>query len=51
LGKSKNTSYRRYPKDNGSSQYGFAVDVESVKALQALVVLLGGQPRQSLNPD
>lgn len=42
--KVKSTSYRRYPKDNGTSQYGFAVDVESVEALQALVALLGGQP-------
>lgn len=42
--KVKSTSYRRYPKDNGTSQYGFAADVESVEALQALVALLGGQP-------
>ncbi|SCA28586.1 MULTISPECIES: hypothetical protein [Klebsiella] len=42
--KVKSTSYRRYPKDNGTSQYGFAADVESVEALQALVTLLGGQP-------
>ncbi|EMH4163346.1 AAA family ATPase [Pluralibacter gergoviae] len=42
--KVQSTSYRHYSKDNGSSQYGFAADVESVEALQALVVLLGGQP-------
>jgi 5-methylcytosine-specific restriction protein B len=45
--KVKSTSYRRYPKDNGTSQYGFAADVESVEALQALVVLLGAQPFES----
>lgn len=42
--KVKSTSYRRYPKDNGTSQYGFDADVESVEALQALVALLGGTP-------
>lgn len=31
--KVKSTSYRRYPKDNGTSQYGFDADVESVEAL------------------
>ncbi|ELY5937745.1 AAA family ATPase [Cronobacter malonaticus] len=42
--KVKSTSYRHYPKDNGTSQYGFAADVETVEALHALVDLLGGQP-------
>lgn len=48
--KVKSTSYRRYPKDNGTSQYGFAADVESVEALQTLVALLGGQPSKTLQP-
>lgn len=49
--KVKSTSYRRYPKDNGTSQYGFAADVESVEALQALVALLGGQPSFTTQPE
>ncbi|EMP0250218.1 MULTISPECIES: AAA family ATPase [Klebsiella] len=40
--KVKSTSYRRYPKDNGTSQYGFAADVESPEALQKLMTLLCG---------
>ncbi|MFQ9623349.1 MAG: hypothetical protein ACLR17_19200 [Enterobacteriaceae bacterium] len=48
--KVKSTSYRRYPKDNGTSQYGFAADVESVEALQVLVALLGGQPSITTQP-
>ncbi|MRT12766.1 AAA domain-containing protein [Enterobacteriaceae bacterium RIT711] len=46
----KSTSYRRYPKDNGTSQYGFAADVESVEALQKLVALLSGQPSSTTQP-
>lgn len=49
--KVKSTSYRRYPKDNGTSQYGFAADVESVEALQALVALLGSQPSFTTQPE
>lgn len=49
--KVKSTSYRRYPKDNGTSQYGFAADVESVESLQALVALLGGQPSFTTQPE
>ena len=48
--KVKSTSYRRYPKDNGTSQYGYATDVESVEALQALVNLLRGQPSLITQP-
>ncbi|EPU3865358.1 AAA family ATPase [Cronobacter turicensis] len=48
--KVKSTSYRRYPKDNGTSQYGFAADVETVEALHALVDLLGGQPSITTQP-
>ena len=48
--KVKSTSYRRYPKDNGTSQYGFAADVESVEALQTLVSLLDGQPSSTTQP-
>ena len=48
--KVKSTSYRRYPKDDGTSQYGYATDVESVEALQALVNLLRGQPSLITQP-
>ncbi len=49
--KVKITSHRRYPKDNGTSQYGFAAAVESVEALQTLVALLGGKSSLTTQPD
>lgn len=49
--KVKSTSYRRYPKDNGMSQYGFAADVESPEALQKLVTLLCGAPSSAAFSD
>ncbi|ATA20569.1 5-methylcytosine-specific restriction protein B [Gibbsiella quercinecans] len=49
--KVKSTSYRRYPKDNGMSQYGFATDVESPEALQKLMTLLCGAPSSAAFSD
>lgn len=49
--KVKSTSYRRYPKDNGTSQYGFAADVASPVALQKLVTLLCGTPSSATFSD
>lgn len=40
--KTKSTSYRRFPKDGESSQYGYDADVESFAALKMLVELLTG---------
>jgi 5-methylcytosine-specific restriction protein B len=37
----KNTSFRRYPKLNGTSQYGYAFNVESEGAIQQLLYLIG----------
>jgi 5-methylcytosine-specific restriction protein B len=49
--KTKSTSYRRFPKDGSSSQYGYDADVESVDALKALVALLTGTALPELTPD
>ncbi|WMC10666.1 AAA family ATPase [Oceanimonas pelagia] len=38
--KVKSTSYRRYPKDNGASQYGYDANVSTGQALSQLVALL-----------
>ncbi len=40
--KSKSTSYRRFPRDGDSSQYGFDADIASVEALHMLLELLTG---------
>lgn len=42
--KARSTSYRRYPKDNGTSQYGYDADVESIEALTQLLTLLSDRP-------
>lgn len=47
----KSSSYRRYPKDNGMSQYGFAADVESPESLHQLLTLLGGSPSSAARPQ
>ncbi|WP_151996001.1 AAA family ATPase [Buttiauxella massiliensis] len=48
--KTKSTSYRRFPKDGSSSQYGYDADIESVDALKLLVELLIGGALPELRP-
>lgn len=38
----KNTSFRRFPKLEGNSQYGYAFNVENSAAIQKLLSLIGG---------
>ena len=48
--KTKSSSYRRFPKDGSSSQYGYDADVESADALKLLVELLTGKSLPELRP-
>lgn len=43
----KSTSYRRFPRSDGASQYGFGASVEKISALEQLVALLTDQSPQS----
>ncbi|WP_043532056.1 AAA family ATPase [Litchfieldella xinjiangensis] len=36
----KSTSYRRFPKDNGTSQYGYAANLQRIAALPELIAAL-----------
>lgn len=49
--KKKSTSYRRFPKDGESFQYGYDADVESADALKSLVELLTATSRPILRPS
>lgn len=44
--KTKSTSYRRNPKDNGTSQYGYDANVSTSKALYDLISVLTGSAPQ-----
>jgi len=42
----KNTSYRRFPRLSGASQYGYAANIADEAALEALLGVLVGKPFQ-----